>query len=259
MRSVWLMYHDVYPERVATDLPRTAAMYHLSRAEFAAHLAVVRASRRRVITAAEPASGDTVSITFDDGWHGAFAVALPMLVDAGVRATFYVTRDFVGRPHMAQAGLIVEAARAGMEIGVHGTTHRMLAALTPAEIYEEFAACRAYLEDLIGKRVAHASLPGGDVNQVIVASAHRAGLESLCTSRPGVNRARTSRYSLKRIGIKGSTSPSEIGRYCGYNVLREEARWMGMQAPRTLLGMKNYSRLRRWILDREGKPEVFEP
>jgi peptidoglycan/xylan/chitin deacetylase (PgdA/CDA1 family) len=259
MRSVWLGYHDVFEREAAADLPRTATVYHLSRAELAAHLAAIRSSRRRVITAGERSDGDTVAITFDDGWRGSFEIAVPLLVEAGLRATFYVTRDFIGRPHMVEPSLIVEAASAGMEIGVHGTTHRMLSSLSPAEIREEFATCRKHLEDLIGKPVLHASLPGGDLDDAIVAAARAAGIVTLCTSRPGVNTARTSPVRLRRLGIKAGTPAETIARYCRYDLLREEARWMVMQAPRVVLGMQRYSRVRRWIMDRDGKQHLFRP
>ncbi|HSF02333.1 MAG TPA: polysaccharide deacetylase family protein, partial [Solirubrobacterales bacterium] len=190
MSSVWLMYHDVHEAAPRPDVPRSAAMYHVSRAAFAGHLAAIRASGRRLLTVGDVLrrpDEDSVVITFDDGWRGAFDVALPMLVNEGWRATFFVTRDFIGRSGFCDGGVLVAAARAGMEIGVHGTTHRMLSACTRDEILAEFTRCKSHLEDLLSQPVSFASLPGGDASRTIVECAEQAGLRCLCTSRPGLN------------------------------------------------------------------------
>jgi peptidoglycan/xylan/chitin deacetylase (PgdA/CDA1 family) len=263
MGSVWLMYHDVHEVAPRPDLPRSATMYHVSRATFAGHLAAIKASGRRVLTVGgflrQP--DDSVVITFDDGWRGAFDIALPLLVNEGWRATFFVTRDFIGRSGFCDGEALAAAARAGMEIGVHGTTHRMLSACTRDEILEEFASCKSHLEGLLSRPVSLASLPGGDVNRTIVACAQQAGLRCLCTSRPGLNHAGTSRFDLRRVAIKMSTSDADVARYCRHGLGREIARWRLLQIPRSLLRGKHYSRLRRRFLGEHGHPphEVFEP
>lgn len=259
MRSVWLMYHDVHEGQPAADVPTSAAMYHLSRARFVEHVDALRSSGRRIVSVDDPFVADSVAITFDDGWRGAFEIALPVLAERGIRATYFITRDFVGRPHMADAAMIRGAASAGMQIGVHGTTHRMLSGLSADEIFQELASCRGYLEDLVGQPVLHASLPGGDLNRTIISAARRAGLRSLSTSRPGVNGPRTSAFRLRRMGVKHTTTADDVRRYCRFQVREEELRWLVLQAPRTMLGMKNYSRVRRWILDKSEQSEVFEP
>ncbi len=264
MSSVWLMYHDVHEVAPRPGVPRSAAMYHVNRASFAGHLAAIKASGRRVLTVAgflRRPDEDSVVITFDDGWRGAFDVALPLLANEGWRATFFVTRDFIGRRGFCDGETLAAAARAGMEIGVHGTTHRMLSACTRDEILAEFASCKSHLEGLLAQPVSFASLPGGDVNRSIVAGARQAGLRCLCTSRPGLNHEGTSRFGLRRIAIKASTSDADVARYCRHELGREIARWGLLQIPRSLLRGKNYSRLRRRFLgEREHQShQVFEP
>lgn len=265
MKSLWLMYHDVYERAPRPGVPASATSYHVSRQAFSAHLDAIAASNARVRPAGEALSdrdaADTVVITFDDGWMGGFEFAVPLLVDRGWRATYYVTRDFIGRPHFGVAGTLRAAAAAGMEIGVHGVTHRMLSALPRRDVVAEFRDCRTWLEDLLGQAVRHASLPGGDYTPTIVECAREAGLASLANSRPGLNRPSSSPFDIRRLAVKDVTGLDDIARWCSFDVTRERARWSLLQVPRRLLGMRTYSRLRRLVLGEHGPntTEVFTP
>jgi peptidoglycan/xylan/chitin deacetylase (PgdA/CDA1 family) len=258
------MYHDVYEVTCDPELPRSAAMYHISSHAFMNHLAEIRKSGRRPVPVCDylkQVEQNSVVITFDDGWSGSFRNAVPILQDAGWRATFFVTRDFVGRKGFCDPKMIREAANAGMEIGVHGTTHRMLSGCSTEEIVSEFATCKAFLESIVGCSIVSASLPGGDVNRRIRSCARQAGLTSLCTSRPGINRPDTSWFALRRIAVRSTTKDADIARYCRDNVMKEVLRWTALEVPRSVLGMKNYARLRGWILGESAGQQVrtFNP
>jgi peptidoglycan/xylan/chitin deacetylase (PgdA/CDA1 family) len=266
VRSLWLMYHDVYDREPRPGVPQTAAAYHVSRQTFAAHLQAIGDAGHRVVTAGEfvsdvGASADSVALTFDDGWIGGFEIAGPLLIERGWRATFYVTRDFVDRANFCQRRTLQAAAAAGMEIGVHGVTHRMLSACSRAEVIAEFRDCKDYLESVLGRAVLHASIPGGDRTPTVIACAREAGLASLASSRPGLNHAGASRFDLARVAVKSSTSRADIERYCRFRLGRERTRWMLLQVPRTVLGMKQYSKLRRTVFREHGPnaTEVFKP
>lgn len=258
------MYHDVCASVPDPDVPASAASYHVSRQRFVSHLDAIQRSGRRVITAGDYARGvkdDSVVITFDDGWSGTFDLAVPMLRQAGWPATIFVTRDFLGRRHFGHDSSLRDAAAAGMELGVHGTTHRMLSSCTAQEQLWEFRACKEHLETALGLRVESASQPGGDWNTEIVTAARAAGLKCLGTSRPGGNGPRTDLFALRRVAIKSSTTERDVARFCSGRMGREVTRWTMLQLPRRLLGMKNYSRLRRVLVDeKQGRTvEVFKP
>ena len=144
---------------------------------------------------------------------------------------------------------------------MHGVTHRMLSACTPAEVVAEFRECREYLEALLGQPVTHASIPGGDLTATVVSCAQEAGMRSLSNSRPGVNHPASAPFDLRRLAIKNSTRAVDVRRYCRFSLGPERVRWAALQLPRTILGMKRYSRLRRAILRERGPKaaEVFEP
>ncbi len=252
MRSVWLMYHNVWASAPDPDVPRSASMYHVSRALFARQLRAIRSSGCPTITVGEflriPRADHTVVITFDDGWMGAFETAIPMLHEQGMAATFFVTRDFVGRRWFCNRGTILSAAQAGMEIGIHGTTHRMLSECTSHEILAEIQNCKWYLESLLGRAVEVMSLPGGDVNSRIISCAGEAGVCCICNSAPGVNRHYTSRFHLNRIAIRDNTTEAMVARFCRFQVMPELVRWAALRGPKKVLGMRNYSVLRRAVL-----------
>jgi peptidoglycan/xylan/chitin deacetylase (PgdA/CDA1 family) len=258
------MYHDIYQKDPVSGIPRSAAMYHVPKDVFTQHLIAIKASGRRVITASESldgSDGDTVILTFDDGWRGAFETALPLLMEFGFKATFFITQDFVGRKGFCDQRLILDAAGAGMEVGVHGKTHRMLSSCSRAEIKLELSACKEYLESLLHQPIVSASMPGGDWNEIIASCAKEVGLKMLCTSRPGINNPKVSLFNLRRIAIRENTSTSDIRRYCSYNVQRELLRWSFLQLPRAALGMRQYTLLRRWLLGEQQNmnSELFKP
>ena len=264
MRSIILMYHDIYSDITAAHIPRSAAMYHIPKQSFIKHLTTIKESKLSVLTVSElldRKKSSTISLTFDDGWAGAFNIAMPILKEFGYRCTYFITKDFVGREGFIDEKKIIMAAEAGMEIGVHGTTHRMLSNCSKDEIIWEFTNCKEYLESLTGQKVVSGSIPGGDWNETIASCASDAGLKIFCNSNPGINLSNTNLFNLKRIPIKENTSDSDIQRYCQYNIYKELIKPALYQIPRRLLGMKRYSNFRRWLLGEKNNRmnEIFDP
>ena len=200
-------------------------------------------------------------MTFDDGWAGAFNIAMPILKEFGYRCTYFITKDFIGREGFVDEKRIILAAEAGMEIGVHGTTHRMLGDCSKDDILWEITNCKEYLESLTGQKVVSGSIPGGDWNKTIASCVSEAGLKIFCNSNPGINLSNTNLFNLKRIPIKENTSDSDIQRYCQYNIYKELIKSALYQIPRRLLGMKRYSNFRRWLLGEKNNRmnEIFDP
>lgn len=259
MRGVFLMFHEVYEgEAPAPGIPRTASRYHVSNARFAEHLRAVAATGVAVRTVGEHAlsEGDAVILTFDDGWAGSLSVGVERLAEAAVRATFFVTRDYVGKRGFAGPSLLREAHSAGMEIGTHGATHRFLARLPEAEARAELASSRAFLEDLLGAPVTTGSVPGGDWSPAVARVARECGYTALCTSRPGINDERTDLFALRRITIRASTKPAAAERYARLRVGPEVLRATVLDVPRRLLGRERYAALRAWVLDDLRRPRL---
>ena len=259
------MYHDIFSNIPSASIPRSAAMYHISKQSFIQHLITINESNLNVLTVSELLNNkknNTISLTFDDGWAGAFNIAMPILKEFGCRCTYFITKDFVGCEGFIDEKKIIMATEAGMEIGVHGTTHRMLSNCSKDEIIWEFTNCKEYLESLTGQKVVSGSIPGGDWNETIASCVSIAGLKIFCNSKPGINLSNTDLFNLKRIPIKENTSDSDIKRYCQYNISKDLIKSAIYQLPRRLLGMKRYSNLRRWILSEKNNDtttEIFKP
>jgi peptidoglycan/xylan/chitin deacetylase (PgdA/CDA1 family) len=239
VRSVCLMYHDVYPgDAPDADIPADAAWYHVSKLAFRDHLELLAPAWK----------AGAVTVTFDDGWRESLSTGVECLVEAGMRGTFFVTSGFVGRRHYADRSLLTEAHAAGMEIGTHGVTHRLLSTLPEAEIKEELVASRAFLEDVLGSPVTTGSLPHGGWSPAVAAVAEAAGYEFLYTSRPGVNDDRTPRFALRRVAVRRKTTPADLSRFARLQVRREVARATVLDVPRSLLGNDRYAAVRRRVL-----------
>lgn len=249
------MYHDVHEGRApAADVPRSASLYHVSRDAFRQHLEVLGSGPRRIRTVGEYAAlgdageSDSIMLTFDDGWAGSLATGVECLLAAGFRANFFVTREYVGQRHFADASLLRDAHAAGMEIGTHGVTHRFLSRLPEPEVRAELADSKSFLEDLLGAPVTTGSVPGGAWSPAVARIAGECGYSALCTSRPGVNDGRTDRLSLRRVAIRGATTAAAVERYARFRVGREVLRSAALDVPRRLVGRDRYAALRSRLL-----------
>ena len=68
-----------------------------------------------------------VIITFDDGYDNAYTQATPILKKHNFTGTFFIIRNFVGKPAYAAQSQIDKMAEDGMEIGSHSLDHKDLA------------------------------------------------------------------------------------------------------------------------------------
>ena len=175
-----LIYHDV----VSADRPLSSSgfagaiadRYKLREDTFADHLA------RIADRVADPRS---LRLTFDDGGRSAVSTTAPLLERHGLRGLFFIVTDRIGEPEFVTADDIKALADAGHEIGTHTATHPAnLAGLSRQEIENEWQRSRRRLEELIGREVRVASVPGGNSSPAVEQAAADAGLRELFTSRP---------------------------------------------------------------------------
>jgi peptidoglycan/xylan/chitin deacetylase (PgdA/CDA1 family) len=98
-------------------------------------------------------------ITFDDGNRSDYDHALPELVRHGLRATFFVVADRIGKPGFLSAEMMRELLDAGMDVQSHGMHHVPWRGLEPAPLREELFTAREVLEQVIGRRVDDVAIP----------------------------------------------------------------------------------------------------
>jgi peptidoglycan/xylan/chitin deacetylase (PgdA/CDA1 family) len=195
---VVLMYHGV-----GAPTSRGEEYYTVAEDAFRAQIALLRG--RVVATYEELLAGRAppraVVLTFDDGERSVLTHALPVMREAGMNGTLFVTSGWIGTEGYLSADEIRELRAEGWTIGAHGVSHRFLSDLTDAELRDELVRSREALGDLLGAHPAHMSLPGGRENPRVLAAVHAAGYRSLCTSRMGLSPQRPDSFSVPRMMV----------------------------------------------------------
>ncbi len=119
-------------------------------------------------------------ITFDDGYADNAEIALPILKEYGLRATFFVVAGLIKdtsyvpddpqRRHRLYPALKIMSksqiralADSGMEIGSHSFSHRYMKRDGRKKVRQELRDSKKLLEDLIGKPVVSFAFPNGEV------------------------------------------------------------------------------------------------
>jgi len=206
--STVLMYHYVGSPQSSGD-PHAALW--VPREEFAGQLATLRAMKIRTLSPEEYGAGlsagtlgRSVWLTFDDGQIDNYSVALPLLAEAGLRATFFIiaARSLGGDANYVSVSQMKEMISAGMSIGYHTVTHPRLARLDDAALREEIVGSRKRLEDALGIAITSFCYPYGNLDDRVVAMVEEAGY-ALATSTVRDNRnTPADRFRLRRAMVQ---------------------------------------------------------
>ncbi len=180
---------------------------------------VVPASSVRVRVALWPGdAAGAASVSFDDGTASQVEYALPILEDAGIRATFGVCGAWM-QPSRTKVELAPGCVREqlsvpdlaglreqGHEIASHGYRHVFLDTLTAEALREEVRKARFYLEEAIGGSVTLFHYPFSRVNDEVAAEVRKAGFKG-ARAAGGVNESSPDRYALKSVAVVSDEVP----------------------------------------------------
>ncbi len=198
-----------------------------------------------------PVRGHPCVLTFDDGHESNCTLALPLLLEAGFRATFFVTAGWIGRAPYMSWDQVRALAAAGMEIGSHSMTHRPPTTLTRDELHSEMADSRKLLEDRLGRPVICASSPTGFFNPVMPQIVEALGYRALCAGRIALWRDPRDRFLIPRLPVKRRTAPREFRRMVHgdrWLVARMRGEQMVRNGLKSTLGVRRYEDLRQRLL-----------
>ena len=134
--------------------------------------------------------GQRLSITFDDGYADNLDVAAPLLAEAGLPFTVFVTSEFVRQRRsgfLSPEALRSLAAMPGASVGAHGASHVALTECDDVLLLSELVSSRHYLEDVIGAPVETMAYPYGAVDQRVRAATEAAGYGLAACSHAGLN------------------------------------------------------------------------
>jgi hypothetical protein len=186
----------------------------------------------------------TVLLTFDDGRQDNIEVVLRILLEYGIRATFYVCSGLVGgsvrfpsHPDLTDPSVdfgfdlmnwpALRLLRdAGMCIGSHGATHRELTRCNDEELVQEVAGSRFEIESHLNLPVRHFSYPWGRFDSRVLRAVHDAGYST--AAAVSVNPRSPIRpwdgFTLSRVTVSPSASLAELSGLIGPgNLIRRTA------------------------------------
>lgn len=130
-----------------------------------------------------------VHITFDDGNRSDVEIALPRLIERGLRADFFLLAGRLGEAGRVDRADVRELVSAGMGIGSHGWAHRDWRRIDDAQAREEIDDAPGELSRIAGRPVRHVAIPFGSYDRQVLGRLRRAGMERVYTSDGGRARA----------------------------------------------------------------------
>lgn len=127
-----------------------------------------------------PVDGRYFCLTFDDGFKNSITNAMPILLDLGIRATFFLPTRYINtvigrdddliRRFYRHGRLLIEflswddcrqMAAAGMGFGSHTASHAQLMCLDEGQAMEELRESKQLIEQQVGIPCQHFCVPFG--------------------------------------------------------------------------------------------------
>ena len=107
---------------------------------------------------------------------------------------------------IAEWSVIAAAARDGVDVGVHSSTHRSLPSLSDRDLHFEIQTSRDVIANRTGIRPEIFAYPYGHWDERVCSAVREAGYAAAVTLDPGLNRADADPWSLRRINVPSSIS-----------------------------------------------------
>jgi peptidoglycan/xylan/chitin deacetylase (PgdA/CDA1 family) len=255
MPALILMYHDLSED--PAQVPAGHRPYVLDTSTFRCQMNSVAAARLPTLTVAQWGSGSrppqALILTFDDGHVSNHEVALPILVEHQLRATFFITAGHIGTAGTMSWNQIRDLHAAGMEIGSHTLTHRSPSTLDDDDLRYELLESKRILEDGLGVPVTSVSSPTGFFNPRMRSIAREVGYRGLCFGQAGLAADNGDPFSLKRVAVKRAMSEAQFDALLRFDraiVCRLRLRQWVRDLARKTLGPNTYLQIRRTLISR---------
>jgi len=186
-----------------------------------------------------------VKVTFDDGLLDNYTNAYPILKKLGLKAFFFILVGKISKAGYMNWEQIRELKEAGMSIGSHGMTHKILTGLSEGDLDYEIRISKKILEDKLKCAIDYFSVPRGFYNNNVIKQAKDNGHKNVFTSNPKDDDG----FKIGRIPVKGSWDMEYFIKVLS-NGLSAKDKMVEMLkgSSKKILGVKNYDRLRTKIL-----------
>ena len=181
MDHIVLMYHDVYKSDPAESGFRRERDY-----PYKLPLDVFERQVASIFKYCKDHSlpQESVVFTFDDGGCSFYHLIADVLEKYGYIGHFYVTTQYIGTDGFMTIDEIKALEERGHVVGSHAHTHEHLYKLTPEQVKEEWSLSVFTLSNILGHKISEASIPNGDISDVVLRYCKESGLKDVYTSRP---------------------------------------------------------------------------
>jgi len=259
-RIVSLLFHDLFVRTPGESgfEGAIADRYKLSVDQAARALEALAAVRHdSPVRAPElTEAGVGFALTVDDGGVSYYTVLADLLEARGWRGHCFVSTDMIGRRGFLDVRQIRALDERGHVIGSHSATHpTRFSACTIDRMRREWTVSRQALEDVLGRAVTVASLPGGYYSPAVADTASEAGLRVLFTSEPTVNvQWRQGCAVVGRFTVRRNTRPQHLAALAAFKrsaMAREWAEWNAKKVVKPFMGAL-YPRVGEWIAARRA-------
>lgn len=239
-RTCILAYHQVVSDKAGY-------LYSVTSRQLEEHLRLVAA-----LQATPNPTGAAPRVTFDDGHLSSYRYALPLLEQARVPATFFVTAGWIGqRADFMTWEHLREAVSLGNHIQSHGWSHRFLTQCSESELRDELERSRRTLEDKLGVAVDSLSVPGGRWNHRVLGAAAAASYRRVYLSVPWMHPAQKDGVQVfGRLMVRSTMSVEHLRRWLTMkdrSLFLLTARERLKDTVKRLLGDRVYHRLWCWL------------
>lgn len=145
----------------------------------------------------------SVALTFDDGYNDNYTNAFPLIKEYGDKGTVFVVTDWVDKadlPYISSEHL-KEMDANGMDIESHTVNHDHLPTLTYDKQLQTLKDSKAYLENLLNKKVSYIAYPFGEENENTLKAAKASGYNMAFLSDGKWSDENQGIYTLARVYI----------------------------------------------------------
>lgn len=150
-----------------------------------------------------------VRISFDDGNLSDLEIGLPLLLERGLQADFFVLTGRIGKPGSLDTSDILALQAGGMTIGSHGINHLKWSSLDATTLAAEVTKSRHVLETLCKTSLSSAAIPFGAYNAGVLRALRRAGYTSVYSSDGGTMNAQA--FLRPRSSVTGAMTLGQTG------------------------------------------------
>lgn len=209
----------------------------------------------RIVESINKSETDVV-YSFDDGGVSFLKIIAPTLERFGKKGIFCVTTSRIGSYGFLSKDQIKALDAKGHVIASHSHTHpRDISKLSEKELYEEWRKSKEILENILGKCVKVASVPGGAVSKKVIGALFKAGYSEIYTSEPStVKQMYESGTVVGRFAIKRSTTDLELWNLLNSPLFRRKLllKYRVLRILKILMG-SNYNFFKQQVLKFFGK------